>query len=381
MVLGARGPIKVALVDVFSGTSGFANLGPYLKNSLQLEIDDLNSRGGLLGSQLQLVTADDQYDMTRTQEVVKQLLSDHSVKLLVGPSFAGLYLAAKSAIDQAKVANCVTSMAADDVMRFAPFTFRAQEPDSARIVAILGYIRKSTPMKKVGLITEDDAVGHGYDSQLSEQSSRAGLQYIGASFIPATASADHKAQVQQMLQRGAEAVVLSNNQATAAKTLQAIKLLNAGAKVHPFGFSGLSSYSWAQQQGDAVNGLAFASTVLAYLSDLPDARWPQAYRAFARDALTRYGTASNGVEMQAIPAGGDCILQWSRAVQAARTFDEPDVAKAWEALDIPASDSLLGVREHFSSTDHDAVPPDGLNIYQWARTGERWWLRQLTANT
>ncbi len=381
MVLGAKGPIKVALVDVFSGTSGFANLGPYLKNSLQLEIDDLNSRGGLLGSQLQLVTADDQYDLTRTQEAVKQVLSDHSVKLLVGPSFAGLYLAAKPAIDQAKVANCVTSMAADDVMRFAPYTFRAQEPDSARIVAILGYIRKSTPMKKVGLITEDDAVGHGYDSQLSEQSSRAGLQYIGASFIPGTASADHKAQVQQMLQRGAEAVVLSNNPATAAKTLQAIKLLNAGGKLHPFGFSGLSSYSWAQQQGDAVNGLAFASTVLAYLSDLPDARWPQAYRAFARDVLTRYGTASNGVEMQAIPAGADCILQWSRAVQAARTFDEPDVAKAWEALDIPASDSLLGVREHFSPTDHDAVPSDGLNIYQWARTGPRWWLRQLTAST
>lgn len=65
MGLGARGPVKVAL-EVFSGSSGHAYLGPYLKNSLQAQIDDLNAHGGLLGSEVQLATADDQYDLTRT---------------------------------------------------------------------------------------------------------------------------------------------------------------------------------------------------------------------------------------------------------------------------------------------------------------------------
>lgn len=379
MGLGARGPVKVALVDVFSGSSGHAYLGPYLKNSLQVQIDDLNAHGGLLGSQVQLVTADDQYDLTRTPEVVKHVLADRSVKLLVGPSFAGLYLGAEPLIEQAKVPNCLTAMAADDIMRAAPFTFRAQEADSARIVALLGYIRKSTPMKKVGLITEDDAVGHGYESQLSEQGAKAGLQYIGAAFV--TGAADHKAQVQQMLQRGAEAVVLSNNPPTAGKTLQAIKQLNAIARLKPFGFSGLASYGWVQQLGDAAFGLTFISTVQAYLSDLPDSRWPPAYRSFARQVLARYGPASNGVEMQGIPAGADCINQWASAVQVARTFDGTEVVKAWQTLDIPASDSVLGVRERFSPSDHDAVSPDGLCLYQWMKTGDRWWLRQVAPAT
>src|SRR5215813_8144150 len=74
--LGGKGPVKVALVDVFSGNSGYSYLGPYLKNSLQVEIDDLNATGGLLGSKIQLVTADDQYDMTTTVDVVKRELAD-----------------------------------------------------------------------------------------------------------------------------------------------------------------------------------------------------------------------------------------------------------------------------------------------------------------
>jgi branched-chain amino acid transport system substrate-binding protein len=70
-----HGPVKVALVDVFSGSSPYAGQGAYLQNSLQIEIDALNAQGGLLGNQVQLVTADDQLDPVRTATVVKQLLA------------------------------------------------------------------------------------------------------------------------------------------------------------------------------------------------------------------------------------------------------------------------------------------------------------------
>jgi len=374
--LGSKGPVKVALVDVFSGNSGYSYLGPYLKNSLQVEIDDLNAAGGLLGAQIQLVTADDGYDMTRTPEVVKQLLSDSAVKLMVGPSFAGLYLGAKPLIEKVQVPNCVTAMYADDVMRTARFTFRAQEADSARLGALLSYIRKNTQMKKIGLIADDDGVGHGYDGQLSDQAGKAGLQYIGAAFAAGTG--DHKAQVQQMVQRGAEAVILSTNPSTAAKTLQAIKLLNATTRLKAFGFNTLASYDWVQQLGDPGSGVVFESTVQAYLSDVPEARWSPAYRNFSRQTITRYGTAPNRTEMQGIAAGADCITEWAKAVQAARNFNGTDIVKAWETLDIPAAESVLGVHEQFSRTNHDAVPPDGLCIYQWVKTSDKWGLRLLS---
>jgi branched-chain amino acid transport system substrate-binding protein len=372
------GPVKVALVDVFSGNPAYAALGPTLQNSLQVEIDDLNAHGGLLGAQVQLVTADDQYNPAVTPDVVRRVLADRSVRLLVGPSFAGIYLGAKPVVERSRVPNCLTSMAADDVMRAAPFSFRAQAPDHAYVPALLGYIQRSTPLKKVGLVTDDDGAGQDTDRQLSDQAGRAGLQYIGAAFAGA---GDQKAQVQQMLQRGAEAVVLSGNPATATRTLQAIRAANAGARLKAFGLSALGSYGFAQQTGDPVNGLTFASTIEQYRSDVPETRWPAAYHTFVRSVQARYGPAQNGVELNGVPAAADCVLQWARAVQAANDFDGTKVAKAWETQEVPAAQSALGVREQFTPTNHDAVPADSLFVYQWARAGDRWNLKQLAGPT
>jgi branched-chain amino acid transport system substrate-binding protein len=374
-----RGPVKVALVDVFSGTSPYASQGSYLQNSVQIEIDALNAEGGLLGNQVQLVTADDQLDPTRTATVVKQLLADRSVRLLVGPSFAGLYLGAMPLVAQARVPNCLTSMAADDLMAGAPYSFRAQAQDQASVPTLLGYVQHGTQAKKIGLVAENDGIGQNHDAQLSDQAPRFGLQYVGAAFVAPTG--DQKAQVQQMLKLGADAIVVSDNPATAAKTLQAIAALKATARLKALGFSGLNGYAFPLLAGDPANGLVFTSTIETYLSDVPDARWPPVYRDFVKKAQARFGAAPNGVEMKAVPAGADCILQWARAVQAANDFDGTRVAKAWETMDVPAAQSILGIREHFAPDDHDAVPPDALGVYQWVKNGTAWGLKQLIGPT
>jgi branched-chain amino acid transport system substrate-binding protein len=374
-----QGPVKVALVDVFSGTSPYASQGSYLQNSLQIEIDALNAQGGLLGKQVQLVTADDQLDPARTVTVAKQLLADRSVRLLVGPSFAGLYLAAMPPIVQARVPNCLTSMAADDLMANAPYSFRAQAQDQASIPTLLGYLQHGTQIKKIGLVAENDGIGQSHDAQLSDQAARFGLQYVGAAFVAPTG--DQKAQVQQMLKLNADAIVVSDNPATAARTLQAIAALKATARLKTLGFSGLSGYGFPVQAGDPANGLVFTSTIETYLSDVPEVRWPPAYRDFVKKAQARFGAAANGVEMKAVPAAADCLAQWARAVQIANDFDGTRVAKAWETMDVPAVQSVLGVHEHFTPDDHDAVPPDGLGVYQWVKNATTWGLKQLIGPT
>jgi branched-chain amino acid transport system substrate-binding protein len=373
-IAAGRAAVTVALVDGFTGAPNAAP-GPALQNSLQLEIDAINAQGGLLGSHVRLVTADDQLSPAVTPGVVNQVLSDRSVRLLVGPSLAGLYLGAKPQIEQARVPNCLTSMAADDLMQRAPYSFRAGPAAQAAVPSLLSYLQHGTQMKKIGLIVPEDGSGQAYDQQLSDQASKYGLQYIGAAFVPPVG--DQKAQVQQMLRQGAEAVVLSSDPAIATRTLQAITLLKAGSKLRTFGFSGLGEYGFVQQAGDAANGLVFVSTIETYLSDVPEVRWPAAYHDFVKRAQARFGPAANGVEMKAVPAAADCVLQWARAVVAANDLDGTHVARTWETLDVPASQSLLGVRERFAPDNHDAVPADGLSVYQWIRNGSAWGLKQL----
>lgn len=370
-----KGTVKVALVDVFSGSFGF--FGGYLQNSLQVEADELNAKGGLLGYKIDITTADDQLSPDQGASLVRQQLADSDVKLLVGPSFTSVFLAAKPIINQGKVPNCLPAVAADSAMDGAVNSFRTQEPDKYRVPAVLNYIAKNTQIKKIGLIYEGDATGQSYDQQLGAAAKAAGLDYVGAAFTTATAT-DHKPLVQQMLAKGAQGVILSNNSTTAGRTALAIQQLGVKDKLAQFGFSGLGGYTYPQLGGDTVDGTIFAATIQSYLTDIPDTKWPATYRDFVKKITTQYGYATNGLEMKGTPLAADCLIEWSKAVQKANSFDGTKVVKAWETLDIPATQNVLGVREKLSPSNHNAVPQEGIFVYQWAKQPDgKFRLKQL----
>lgn len=370
-----KGTVTVALVDVFSGSFGF--FGGYLQNSLQIEADELNAKGGLLGNKIVITTADDQLAPDTGASLVRQQLADSNVKLLVGPSFTSVFLAAKPIINQNKVPNCLPAVAADSAMDGATNSFRTQEQDRYRIPALLNYVAKNTQVKKIGMIYEGDATGMSYDQQLGSEASKAGLQYVGAAFTTATAT-DHKPLVQQILAKGAQGVILSNNSTTAGRTALAIQQLGVKNQLTQLGFSGLGGYTYPQLGGDTVDGTIFAATIQSYLTDVPDTKWPPTYRDFVKRVTTQYGYATNGLEMKGTPLAADCMIEWAKAVQKANSFDGTKVVKAWETLDIPATQNVIGVREKFSATEHNAVPQDGIFVYQWSKQPDgKFRLKQL----
>src|SRR5262249_56912768 len=89
--LALQRTVKVAVVGVFSGPS--ATLGRDVRNSLQLEADQLNAKGGVLNNRVEVVAADSELNPAKTAELVRQQLADNDVKLLGGPSFTAGYLA------------------------------------------------------------------------------------------------------------------------------------------------------------------------------------------------------------------------------------------------------------------------------------------------
>jgi hypothetical protein len=68
---------------------------------------------------------------------------------------------------------------------------------------------------------------------------------------------------------------------------------------------------------------------------------------------------------------------WALAVARAGTFAGAGVVHAWEGLDLPATETALGVRERLSPGGHAAVSRDGVLAYTWVKEGTRYRLRQL----
>jgi branched-chain amino acid transport system substrate-binding protein len=365
--------VEVALVDVFSGPTGGA--GRDLRNSLELQANVVNADGGLLGSRVEIVPADGQQSPARAAELVRQQVGDGDVALVVGPNSTASFQAARPAMDGASVVSCLIR-ATDESLGGARSTFRVGAANSAEVAVLLDAVRKARPdIRKIGLLDEGDELGRSYDSQLTAQSSGAGLGYVG--HVAAGVDGDQRAALQQLATEGAQLVVLSQQAAGAARAAQAALQLGAGRPVLA-GFRALADYGFPSLGGDAAVGALLVSTPQEYLTSVPQAQWPPGYRAFVTAAGRTYGFGTENAQLRAEPAGADCLLQWARAVTEAGTFRGATVVRAWETLDVPAGETALGVHERLTPGDHSAVAQDQLVAYAWTKSGSRYLLKQVS---
>ena len=307
---------------------------------------------------------------------------------MVGPNDTDVYVGTGPILTRSQVPSCLSAGVTDADVNGAPDTFRTQGRDQDRVAALTGYLQRNQPtVKKIGLLTDDDAAGHAMDSVLTSLFNgplkTGGISYAGAALTPVTPTSDTPSSpvvvvpfVQRLLNAGAQAIVLSEESPLATLTAVTVEQMGLTGKVTLLGIGGVDTYEYPFEGGAAAVGTIFASTTQAYLTGAPQSQWPPAYRAFVRKITSQYGYAPNGVEMQGSPAAADCALQWSRAVRRAGTFDTARVVKAWEAIELSPSESPLGVRERPSS--HESVPANGIFVYQWVRQGNRYQLKQLS---
>lgn len=77
-------PIKVGVIGPFSGFESF--IGPDILKGVQVAADQINKNGGILGRQVQIVTADTGGDAVDAVPALRKLISVDQVNLIVGPS-------------------------------------------------------------------------------------------------------------------------------------------------------------------------------------------------------------------------------------------------------------------------------------------------------
>lgn len=367
--------IRIALMGAFSGAAAYA--GSYQQHSLDFEVARINAGGGLLGHRLEVVAADDEGKTAKAASLVRQLAADPATGLLVGPSTTATLQAVKPEVAGAAIPQCLPGSIADGEMSGAPFTFRTQVSDQGSAASLLAALTRQQPsMKQVGLLAEESPDGRFYDSILPAAAKRAGVAYVGAGFVTDRA-ADQQSQVQDLVAKGARAIVLSGDPVVAAGTAQAVDRAGQTGKLQLLGPADLGSSQYIDAGGPAAVGTIFASAIQAYRTSEPDWSWPAAYRGFVRAVTARYGFSPQDSEMQGTPSAAGCVADWAAAVGKAGSFAGRPVASAWQTLNIPPSESVLGVAEHFSASNHDAIPDGAIFVYQWVASGDRRGLRKL----
>ncbi|MGI5997295.1 MAG: ABC transporter substrate-binding protein, partial [Lutispora sp.] len=108
-----KGAIKVGLNYELSGN--VATYGQGLTEGIELAVEEINSKDGVLGKQVELVKADNKSDNAEAANVATKLITRDKVVAILGPATSGNTKGAIPVATQHKVPLISASATADDV--------------------------------------------------------------------------------------------------------------------------------------------------------------------------------------------------------------------------------------------------------------------------
>lgn len=153
-------------------TGKYARTGQDQLNGYTMWIEDVNSRGGLLGKKVTMVHYDDESKPATGSKLYEKLITDDKVDLLLGPYSSGVTLAASAVTEKHKFPMVSTGAASSKIWsRGFRYVFGLYTPGETYMDHILAFA-KNKGNRRVALIYADTtfprAVAKGVKHKLKD---------------------------------------------------------------------------------------------------------------------------------------------------------------------------------------------------------------------
>lgn len=346
LVLGAFGaiaaePIKIGSVLSVTGPAAFLG-DPELK-TLQLYVDDINKKGGVIGRPLQLVHYDDGSDANKANSFAKRLIEDDKVDILVGGTTTGstmsmVPLAEKSGTPFISLAGAVVII--EPVKKFV---FKTPHTDRMAAEKVFEDMKKRG-ITKVALLSETSGFGASGKKETEAVAAKYGITLV-ANETYGPKDTDMSPQLTKIKTTpGVQAVfVFGLGQGPAIVTKNYKQL---GITMPLYQSHGVASDEFLKLAGPAAEGVRLPSPAQLIPEKLP-AGDPQ------KPVVTAYENTYKGQYKQDVSTfGGYAYDGLMLAVDAIKRANSTDKAKVRDALE--ATKGFVGTSGTFnmSPTDH-----------------------------
>lgn len=171
----AADPIKIGSILSVTGPAAFLG-DPELK-TLQLYVEELNKKGGVLGRQLQLVHYDDGSDANKANGFAKRLIDDDKVDILIGGTTTG---ATMSVVPLAEKANIPFISLAGAVVIVEPvkkWVFKTPHTDRMAAEKVFEDMKKRS-ITKVALLSETSGFGQSGKKETEGVAAKYGITLV-----------------------------------------------------------------------------------------------------------------------------------------------------------------------------------------------------------
>ena len=169
----ARAEVLIGVAGPITGTNAW--FGEQMQRGAELAVADINAKGGVLGEQVQLITADDFCDPEQAVAAAKKLVSD-GVIFVVGHYCSGASIPA-SEIYQAAGILMITPSSSNPMLTELGRTnvFRVTYRDDAGGIVVGNYLADHWPDKKIAILHDNTAYGKGLAEEVKKNLNRRGV--------------------------------------------------------------------------------------------------------------------------------------------------------------------------------------------------------------
>ncbi len=281
----AAGPIKVGIVDTYSGPA--TSFTQDVLDGFKLAVEKINAKGGVLGRKIEYMTRDEKFKPDIGLAMAKDLVMKEKVDILMGTINSGTALAVSDFAKKEKVPFFVTFAKSDKIIgeKGHRYVFNMNENTlMAGKAAALMLAKK--PYVKYWIAGDDYEYGHaiadGVWNHLKKL--KPNVQLVGQSWWK-VGEADFTPYITQIMAAKPDFLIVATGGSGMVNFQKAAKATGLSQKV-PFYQHTANEHSTLMAQGpNAPEGAFGTSNYLFYYPDTP------ANRAFASDfqkAYSRY---------------------------------------------------------------------------------------------
>jgi branched-chain amino acid transport system substrate-binding protein len=330
----------VKIGDLGSKVGVFEGYGKYQTMFMQMAVEELNAKGGVLGHKVEMISEDDETKPAPAVRKAEKLILQDDVKLLVGAISSGSTLAVMDVSKKHKVLhwNAVSCAEFMRTTKFHKYYF-ANQPDSRMQANGLAKYILDKLGKRVYIFYTDYAMGQSDGRQFKTAIEKLGGEVVGVAGAPLDTK-DFSPWFGAINQSKPEVLFLAF---AGTDSLRLMTQLHSFGMTKQYKLAGIDCFLLQQDLpaiAEAMEGFVQLNHFSPYNPD-------KNMQAFNSKFKKRFGVDAN------IAAGAyDGVIFWANAVEKAKTFDSDAVAAALEGMCL---DGTHVGRQCIRKEDHQVV--------------------------
>ncbi|HEU4367791.1 MAG TPA: ABC transporter substrate-binding protein, partial [Methylomirabilota bacterium] len=337
----------VKIGDLGSKVGVFEGYGKYQTMGIQLAVEELNAKGGVLGHKIEVVSEDDETKPAPAVRKAEKLILQDDVKLLVGAVSSGATMAVMDVTKKHKTIHW-NSVSCAEFMRTTKFHkhYFSNQPDSRMQANGLAKYILDKMGKKVYIFYTDYAMGQSDGRQFKTAFEKLGGEVVGVAGAPLDTK-DFSPWFGAINSAGADVLFLAF---AGTDSLRLMTQLHSFGMTKKYKMAGIDCFLLQQDLPSIAEPMEGFVQLNHFSPHNPDKNM-QAYNDRFKK---KFGTDAN------IAAGSyDAVHFWAAAVEKAKSFDPDKVAEAHEGM--CREDTHIG-RQCIRKEDHQVVMD--MHLYQ-----------------